>query len=134
MPIPPVDADIYGEDLFYSEIRKIDNEQGEVILRKELILHDTLGAGKLSACKHANGRDWWIIVPEWNSNRYYRYLLTPEGIDTVGMQEVGEPTINGLGQALFSPDGTKHVRFSGLSIELGEWISIYDFDRCTGLC
>ena len=133
IPIPPVDADIYGEDLFYSEIRKIDDEQGEVVLRKELLLNDTLGAGKLSACKHANGRDWWILVPEWNSNRYYRYLLTHEGIDIVGIQEVGEPIINGLGQALFSPDGTKHVRYSAISFDAGEWVSIYDFDRCTGL-
>jgi hypothetical protein len=132
-PIPPNSADVVGEDLFYSEIRKINEEQGEVILRKHLILNDTLGSGKLSACKHANGRDWWIIVPEWNSNRYYRYLLTPQGIDTMGVHEVEEPIMNGLGQALFSPDGSKHVRYNAISFDAGEWISVYDFDRCTGL-
>ena len=131
--ISPNNADVIGEDLFYSELRKINEEQGEVILRKQLILNDTLGAGKISACKHANGRDWWIIVPEWNSNRYYRYLLTPYGIDAMGVQEVEGLIINGLGQAHFSPNGTKHIRYSAISLEIGEWVSIYDFDRCTGL-
>ena len=60
-------------------------------------------------------------------------MLTPAGIELKGVQEVGEAVPTGLGQALFSPDGTKHVRFNGISEQAGEYTTIYDFDRCTGL-
>ncbi len=94
--------EVVGENLFYSEIDKTAAEgMGAVTLRKELLLSDTLDVGKLSACRHANGRDWWVILPAFNSNLYYRYLLTPSGIDLVGVQEVGEAVPTGLGQALF---------------------------------
>ncbi|MCB9294600.1 MAG: PKD domain-containing protein [Lewinellaceae bacterium] len=53
-------------------------------------------------------------------------------MDTVGIQEIGEPVPSGLGQALFSPDGTKHIRYNGISDQEGEYTTIYDFDRCTG--
>jgi hypothetical protein len=125
---------VVGENLFYSEIDKTAAEgMGAVTLRKELLLSDTLDVGKLSACRHANGRDWWVILPTLNSNLYYRYLLTPSGIELVGVQEIGETVPTGLGQALFSPDGTKHIRFNGISEQAGEFTTIYDFDRCTGL-
>ncbi|MCG8328640.1 MAG: PKD domain-containing protein [Chitinophagales bacterium] len=123
-----------GEHIHYSIIDRTQNEgEGAVILRKELLAQDTFDAGKLSACKHANGRDWWILMPEQSSNRFHRFLLTPDGIDTMGVQVIGEPVPTGLGQATFSSDGTKHVRYNGISVNEGEWVSIYDFDRCTGL-
>lgn len=125
---------VVGENLFYSEIDKTAAEgKGAVTLRKELLLNGTLDVGKLSACRHANGRDWWVILPAFNSNRYYRYFLTPAGIELIGIQEVGEAVPTGLGQALFSPDGTKHVRYNGISSTAGDYVTIYDFDRCTGL-
>lgn len=34
----------------------------------------------------------------------------------------------GLGQALFPPDGTKHVRYNGISSTEGDYVTIYDFD------
>jgi hypothetical protein len=131
--LPPI-TDVFGDDLYYSVITTSDNnENGEVTVRKKLLLSDTLAAGKLSACKHANGRDWWIIVPKWNSKEYHRFLLTPQGIDTMGIMEVSEPIYNGLGQAVFSPDGNKYVYYSAMSLSDGEWVSVYDFDRCTGM-
>ncbi|MFN3177875.1 MAG: hypothetical protein ACE362_25410, partial [Phaeodactylibacter xiamenensis] len=125
---------ITGKYLFSSMIKQ-DTALADIFvsLRKELLLSDTLDYGKLSACRHANGRDWWVILPAFNSNLYYRYLLTPSGIDLVGVQEIGEAVPTGLGQALFSPDGTKHIRFNGISEQAGEFTTIYDFDRCTGL-
>ena len=128
-------AEGIGEHIHYSIIDRTQNEgQGAVVLRKELLAQDTFDAGKLSACKHANGRDWWILMPEQFSNRFHRFLLTPDGIDTMGVQIIGEPVPSGLGQATFSSDGTKHVRYNGISVIGREnMLRMYDFDRCTGL-
>jgi len=123
-----------GENIYFSEIDQSGAEGlGAVVVRKELLLSDTLDIGKLSACRHANGRDWWIIMPEFDSNRFYRYLLRPSGIALDGIQEIGGIVPSGVGQALFSPDGSKHIRFNAISEQAGEYTTIYDFDRCTGL-
>ncbi|MBK8966602.1 MAG: hypothetical protein IPM36_07935 [Lewinellaceae bacterium] len=58
-----------------------DNGRGEVVAINKVFLKDTLCYGKLTACKHANGRDWWILIPKWNSALYFTYLLTPTGLD-----------------------------------------------------
>jgi len=126
-------VELISPKLFYSLIAHEEESEIEVVLRKELLLADTLDFGKLSACRHANGRDWWVLVPEWEANRYYRFLLSPEGVEMVGQQVIGGNVPSGVGQALFSPDGTKHVRYNGISSTVGDYVTIYDFDRCTGL-
>ena len=99
------------------------------------IIDDTLSFGRITACKHANGRDWWIITSKWYSNFYYKILITPDGISQASSQQIG-PILypsDGLrdfdyrSQAVFSPDGNKYAMISQ-SNEL----HLYDFDRCTG--
>ena len=98
-----------GEGILFSIIDQTENNGlGKVILRKEEISQDTLDFGKLSACRHANGRDWWVIVARYTLNEFHRFLLTPNGLEWVGTQQIGEGGILGLGQAFFTPDGNKH--------------------------
>ncbi|MCC6725082.1 MAG: hypothetical protein IT258_11265 [Saprospiraceae bacterium] len=92
------------------------------------------------AVRHANGRDWWILVPNRNEPKYYRILLTPDGFSTPEVQEIGfnnDPK-QWLGYNLFSPDGTKYAVFDYIQHissfpELTGLLQFYDFDRCTGL-
>jgi PKD repeat protein len=109
-----------------------NNGLGKVILKNIPLLQDTLCFGKLTATKHANGRDWWIIIPTYNQNIYYKYLLTPHGIDTFPTQTIGNPTYSSSGQATFSPNGSKYVKLNSPGYEYGSWMDIFDFDRCTG--
>jgi hypothetical protein len=44
--------------------------KGAVLNRKVSLLKDTLDYGKLTAVRHANGRDWWMPVVENSSNRF----------------------------------------------------------------
>lgn len=111
----------------------LDNGLGAVTEKNQVILTDTLDYGKITATKHANGIDWWILIPEFESNAYYRLLLTSEGIEVVGKQFEGTTVLSGLGQACFSPDGTKYARINTISADEGASLDIYDFDRCTGL-
>ncbi len=103
-----------------------DSGKGEITNKNNVIITDTLFVGALTACKHANGRDWWLLVPEYgNSLGYYSLLITP---DTIQIYSHNYYPINGLdiGQACFSPDGSKYV--------LSYWwgIAFFDFDRCSG--
>ena len=85
--------------------------------------------GQLTACRHANGRDWWIIMPKLFENAYHILLFTPYGIEKK-VQKIGAFRIlaeSGGGMAVFSPDGQKYIEYGGLS-----GAKIYDFNRCSG--
>jgi hypothetical protein len=112
---------------------KANNGLGKVVEREIAIVHDTLQSGKLKAVKHANGRDWWLVVICWNSKEYYRILINPDGIHNLGIATVDIPFRNGAGQCVFSNDGSKYVLYNSINLEEGSHLDIFDFDRCTGL-
>jgi hypothetical protein len=107
-----------------------NNGKGKVTKKNEVILQDSMTYGNLSAVKHGNGRDWWIFQPERATNGHRMVLFTPEGFQPALRQEAGPVygDLEGLGQAAFSPDGTKYARY-----EYFHDLHLYDFDRCTGL-
>lgn len=126
---------VYGDRFYHSVVETDGLGNGRVIRKDVPAIIDTLAMNKLTACKHANGRDWWILVKEHFSDAFYRFLLTSEGLSLVGKQSVGALTPDGLGQAVFSPDGSKYITHNGVDIDangLGNFLDIYDFDRCTG--
>lgn len=118
--------------LYSTEIdMNLNNGLGKVIAKNIPIIEDTITAGKMTAVKHANGNDWWILTQENFSSRHYRLLLTENGILGPFEQVIGVPDIlegAGSGQANFSPDGSKYVNYSPI-----DGIHLYDFDRSTGL-
>ncbi|MFN8310557.1 MAG: hypothetical protein U0T73_11385 [Chitinophagales bacterium] len=85
--------------------------------------------GFVSACRHGNGRDWWVFFKEWKTNCYLRYLLKPDTLAFSGSQCIGEvETEADYGKLVFSADGTKAVRGS-----VTYHPQLFDFDRCSGL-
>ena len=102
---------------------------GEVV-QKNVLLHPFQCTDGISAIKHGNGRDWWIIFRRWDSinDQFYKYLITPAGISNVQIQNIGAPTNNGFTNMNFSPDGSKMV-----VINLAGLMELYDFDRCSGM-
>ncbi len=100
-----------------------------IVTAKDVGFLSTGITGFITATKHSNGRDWWIIIPEHNSNRFFINLLMPSGISVIDTQSIGTSWGNydHSGQAIFSPDGTKYIRFN-------PWkgLDIFDFDRCSG--
>ncbi len=109
-----------------------NNGLGKVVAINQPFLQDTLCYGKLTACKHANGRDWWILIPKWNSAVFFTFLLTPDDLKSHGTQKIGPTPISNAGQAVFSPDGTKYVKYNAVGGAIGGWLDIHDFDRCNG--
>ncbi len=101
---------------------------GSVILKNFPIISDTLNTGKITACRHANGRDWWVICHRANSNKYYKLLVTPYGLPSVNSQNIGSYRYWDAGQIKFSPDGSKLAYY-----HYHNGLDIMDFDRCTGI-
>lgn len=121
--------------LQYALIRLSGNDGlGEVIQQRNVLIEDTIQYGMLTAARHANGRDWWMLINERNSNRFYRLLVDPDGVHLLGQQKVTEVVKYGAGgQAVFSPDGKYYAMFHGIDQAQGSYLYVYNFDRCQGV-
>ncbi len=122
-------------DLYYSKVDMNENRgEGKMTKKSILLVSDSLDIGKLTATKHANGRDWWILVPEFHNQFFYTILLDKSGIFSIDTQHIEIPILegHGVGQAVFSPDGSKYARSTSNFFDIGSFIEIFDFDRCSG--
>jgi hypothetical protein len=123
-----------GPDLRYSLVdMSANNGAGKVVEQKKVIINQRLDYGKIRACRHANGRDWWILVNKFVDNAYYRLLLDPQGLQLDGLQEIGTISELGLGQAVFSPDGNWYARINPIKYAEPYYLDIFRFDRCSGM-
>lgn len=111
---------------------------GKVIEKNKVITYDSLllDDGKILAVRHANGRDWWVTVPRFNSNKIIRFLLTPNGIQFQPDAQLEMiQYIGNLGQASFSPNGELYASIS-LKYQPGttpqQYLFAMRFDRCEG--
>jgi hypothetical protein len=111
------------------------NGWGSVYPKKVSVIHDTLGLGMITSCKHANGRDWWVLVPAIKNglvSGYYRVLVTPDSILGPYYQKIN-PHNTQPSHTVFSPDGSKFICYEdngNLATAYSLWL--FDFDRCTG--
>jgi len=105
---------------------------GRVVEKDFPLIVDTLDFGKLTAVRHANGRDWWIMIPYRDADRLHRFLLSPQGIIDMGAAVISERMRGGLGQSVFSPKGNYYTNHS-LHRFNEDYLAIYDFDRCSGI-
>lgn len=86
---------------------------------------------KLTAVKHGNGRDWWVIAHD-TSNNFIEWLITPDSIVGPFIHSVGNPhsfqPAQVPGEISVSKDGSK--------IGLVTWtcgiVETFNFDRCSG--
>jgi hypothetical protein len=111
---------------------QLDNGLGDVVFVDSLLLEEEIPMGAyLSAVKHQNGKDWWILQPLLHTNTISKFLLDHNGIHRVSDQEVSiyfsEIESESRGTARFSPDGSQYAFFNRQ-----DNLHLYDFDRETG--
>ena len=134
-PPPPNTATLgYIETRYSIADMSLNNGLGKVVQRDLLACTDTLFPSQITATRHGNGRDWWVLIPHYIDSLYYRFVLSPSGLDLHGKQQMGMPQI-GLGQACFSPNGEWYARFNvhGLTDSSYSTMDLHRFDRCTGM-
>jgi|GEM_PF-3446810 len=97
-------------------------------------LIDIFNLGHLSAARHGNGRDWWILANKFKSNTVRRYLLSDRGIENMGEQSIGDLIPNGVGYSAFSSSGEWYASYNvyGYTSDPHAVIQYYRFNR-TGL-
>lgn len=121
----------YHTDRLYYSIAdmSLQNGKGEITEKRILINDSSFMDGHMTACQHANGRDWWLVQRRHDSNSYFIYLVTPDSISFIREQAIGAISLepDAYGQSAFSPDGSKYA-----SITANSPMVILDFDRCDG--
>ena len=138
------DAFIYNNlknGLRYSVVDMcLDNGKGAIVNnKKNILLLDTVSE-KLTATKHTNGIDYWIVTHKYFSNAFYSYLLTANGITDTIISHIGSAHQNvffpgntnaAIGQMKISPNGTKiALCFSNTNPAVSE---LFNFNNSTGV-
>lgn len=118
----------HAENVYLSIIDPtFNNNQGAVTIKNQLVANDTFNIGALLVNRHANGRDWWVLLKRNYQNDFFTFLLSPLGVELKQIQSMGAPVARFGGQGIFSPDGKMMAGFNN-----GYQLRIYDFDRCSG--
>ncbi|WP_223032692.1 T9SS type B sorting domain-containing protein [Hanstruepera marina] len=121
--------------LQYSEVdMTMDAGLGAVTSNKNIMLLTPV-MEKLSAVKHSNGVDIWVLAHKNGSAEFYAYLVTNSGIQTpvitsIGNDYGGPGYGENAGYLKFSSDGSKVATVYGRSLN---GLQVFDFDNSTGV-
>ncbi len=124
-------------NIFYTTVDiTLNGGLGAVISKNNIIATNAFGVG-MAACKHANGRDWWVVALSFDATLAHTFLVTPNAVQYMGSQNLqlaGFPLGFG-GQPTFSPDGEKFAfscsNIVGMSYQ--SKVQLFNFDRCSGV-
>jgi len=106
---------------------------GEITSEKNIALLDST-TEQLVAVRHCNGKDAWIIVHEWNSDVYYTYLLTENGVSsTVVKNQLGPIVYNKYGFAWGYMKASADGKKIAMPYANQKYLQLYDFDNSTGM-
>lgn len=120
------------EGLTYSIVNmNLDGGLGDVEL-KNVPLHAPV-CEKITAVKHCNGHDIWVIVHAFNSSDYYAYLVTDTGIRVPVISAAGRfvssgQNFNVIGCLKASPNGKKLA-----AAHFAQGVDLLDFDNTSGV-
>lgn len=113
---------------------KENNGQGKVILKNQILMKDAvLSSNRMTAVKHGNGKDWWLVAPHQKEHIFYLFLVTANGISGPFEKSVDYPVIDSFfggqfGQSSFNRIGDKYAYTTYTT----GGVFVLNFDRCTG--
>ena len=122
----------YFPKLTYSMVdMSLNGGKGKVI-EKEVLIKAGDFTPAITACKHGNGRDWWIIAREYGKTNFTLLLLNESGVKVFSENQLSAWDLSdrspskGNNSNKFSWNGGMFASFTHLGIEF------FDFNRCTG--
>jgi hypothetical protein len=133
-----------NDGLHYSEVSLcLADGLGDVVDdRKNIQLHQNT-TEKLTATRHQNGIDYWVLAHEMGSNRFLAYLITRDGVQSqpvisaAGMSHPHnynpnahefEYPVYSVGPMKLSVDG----RRLGVAVTVMNYLAVFDFNPATG--
>ena len=122
-------------DFYYNIVdMSLNGGLGDVAIKNMLLLEHV--TEKLTAVRHANGHDIWVIVHEYETDGFASFLVNCSGLNTLpvmsyaGTVHIKDAVDNNMvGQMKVSADGKK---IALAIVEMGI-MEIFDFDNATGL-
>ena len=129
-----VDAEGWSDGLNYSELdMTLDGGMGAIVPGNKNIQLLAPTSEKLTARKHANRVDFWVVVHDFTTDAFYSYLVTSSGVNPV-------PVISNIGSIItssadtrgcmkISPDGNYLVL---ANVGLNE-VQLFNFDISSGV-
>jgi hypothetical protein len=114
--------------LYYSVVdMSLQNGLGDVSSKNNVLLDADLG--NFTTVRHANGRDWWVLVPEFGNSKWHIFLLSPKGFEEMPLQmlALGGGACEHHGQTSASLDGSIIANWGDCKV------TVLGFDRCAGL-
>jgi hypothetical protein len=118
-----------------------DALRGDVISNEKNILLLDWTCEKVAVTRHANGNDYWILTHKFNSNEFYAFLLTSNGITDTVISAIGSvhsgSIVHSMGQLKFSPNGQR-IAIGLASGAIGpadslRTLDVFDFNKSTGV-
>jgi len=107
-----------------------DDGLGEVIVKNKVLLETS--TEKLVAVPHANGKDFWVIGHKAQSNNFYAWLITKNGVSSTPVISatgvVHTATFSVIGYLRASPDGNRLV----CAVKAVGVVEQFKFNRYTG--
>ncbi len=121
-------------DLFTYNIMEVGvGKKPKIVQHDKIIKRSHFKIGKITATRHGNGRDWWVIINSYDGTEQFIYIFDKVGIREHKTQKIGKFHKGfDFGQAYFSPQGDQYATIDMLYWDNSTLISLYDFDRCTG--
>ena len=126
--------EVYCDELWYSVTdMKLNSGAGKVIKRKiPLVTGAKMAITELTACRHGDGKSWWLTKQARDTNLIYKFLITQDTVYGPYLQGFSQPKFgiwdNG-GQSVFSKDGTRYATTARGAYK----VFVADFNRCTGM-
>ena len=131
-----VDAQAGANGLRYSVVdMTLAGGLGDVTTKNTLLYTPT--CEKITAVKHKNGCDIWVLSHHWGSANVYAHLVTSAGVNPApvisnpgGQVYTGSNAVT-IGYMKANPQGT---RIASASAILANSLELYDFNAATGVC
>jgi hypothetical protein len=129
-----------GTSLFYYLIdMRLNSGLGNVVDEKSNKLIQSNVTEKVTAVPHINGKDYWVVVHGWKSNRFYAHRLADADIVETVYSDIG--SIHGdyggiyfrdeaEGEMKLSPDGKK---IATAVFSNNRPFDLFDFNPSTGI-
>jgi len=127
------EMDGFVRELRFSYVNmNLDNGFGDVVYFDSLLMTENPLGSYLTAIKHSNEKDWWVIQPLLETSEVATYLIDGKGIRRMENQNAHQffdTWFSGSsGTARFSPDGDRYAYWNRHAN-----LHLYNFDRTEGL-
>ncbi len=113
----------------YYTIIDMSSKKGKVLNKNIILLEGDIESFAIT--KHGNGRDWWLIAPEYGTNIYHKFLINCIGINQKvnirGGFDFPKEICKYSSNSIFNFDGSKFIRYNSSC-----GLIVFDFNRCSG--